>query len=565
MEQIIIEILWHYQPFKEEKLKELFKKPDLTDYKLILKRLKERGYILTIDNYLYLTEKGAIIGYQTRKTTPEVEYLLYKNIPITGIPLDPEIKIPPVNLDTTQPNIAFQPPIIEVPIITLGTNIKLKTASIETIKPKITPLQPKQQMPPQIPIDNPAYIATPNIDTNLFNKFKPNSENLEKIADLQPTAAEIDSLLEGLPSSSQAGGEVHEDILNIIHTIANLEAEGPIILVVDKKYNIEDLVADIAALFLRIKKQGLPEVYSETTFDEARNLAEKTKELQIREDLAKDLEQGKIQRTLNLLKEWWLENKARIIIFPTEKAGTVYKRLRTPLLSKYVAHLLLVEGKWDEKQAYLLSSIYGFLYEPRTIFKLGKNNLYYQLAPMLKNQMKTTINQIIKKLKEKVDPEYWPQPAPEEQKESLDHYQLKWVILDHLILQGLSPSQIIYEQQLKDSMDTIPDIYVKDKKLAIEIETLYGTIYPEIKINRKIQKYKGNAAELWIVVPNPQALMYAKQLLRLEKHYKNKGQNLTIYTLDLKGLGNQIIKETKTKKIRLIKLQDILQAYKKTS
>jgi hypothetical protein len=94
------------------------------------------------------------------------------------------------------------------------------------------------------------------------------------------------------------------------------------------------------------------------------------------------------------------------------------------------------------------------------------------------------------------------------------------------------------------------DVYVKDKdansdcgsmsKLVVEVETLYGTGTALHKVLDTIEsRVNAGADKLWVVVPNPQAVIYLPQLLRLERYVRKlerfKGKEIEFYTLDVKG------------------------------
>jgi len=94
------------------------------------------------------------------------------------------------------------------------------------------------------------------------------------------------------------------------------------------------------------------------------------------------------------------------------------------------------------------------------------------------------------------------------------------------------------------------DVYVKDKdassdcgsmsNLVVEVETLYGTGTALHKVLDTIDsRVKAGASRLWVVVPNPQAVIYLPQLLRLERYVRKlerfKGKEIEFYTLDVKG------------------------------
>jgi hypothetical protein len=87
------------------------------------------------------------------------------------------------------------------------------------------------------------------------------------------------------------------------------------------------------------------------------------------------------------------------------------------------------------------------------------------------------------------------------------------------------------------------DVYVNGgcgsmSGLVVEVETLYGTGTALHKVLDTIEsRVKAGASRLWVVVPNPQAVIYLPQLLRLERYVRElfKGKEIRFYTLDVKG------------------------------
>jgi hypothetical protein len=89
------------------------------------------------------------------------------------------------------------------------------------------------------------------------------------------------------------------------------------------------------------------------------------------------------------------------------------------------------------------------------------------------------------------------------------------------------------------------DVYVNGgcgsmSGLVVEVETLYGTGTALHKVLDTIEsRVNAGADRLWVVVPNPQAVIYLPQLLRLERYVRKlerfKGKEIEFYTLDVKG------------------------------
>jgi len=92
------------------------------------------------------------------------------------------------------------------------------------------------------------------------------------------------------------------------------------------------------------------------------------------------------------------------------------------------------------------------------------------------------------------------------------------------------------------------DVYVNEANsdcgslsgLVVEVETLYGTGTALHKVLDTIEsRVNAGVSRLWVVVPNPQAVIYLPQLLRLERYVRKlkrfKGKEIEFYTLDVKG------------------------------
>lgn len=118
-------------------------------------------------------------------------------------------------------------------------------------------------------------------------------------------------------------------------------------------------------------------------------------------------------------------------------------------------------------------------------------------------------------------------------KESDLHYLIKLFLVKYL----RETDKIKNLEVETKKVDVIPDIFIPDKNLAIEIETLYGTGVKFLrKLGRTIEKYKDKGYELWVVLPNLQFLLFYKQILEVKNEFKDKVQ-IKFLTLDLKNRG----------------------------
>jgi len=98
-----------------------------------------------------------------------------------------------------------------------------------------------------------------------------------------------------------------------------------------------------------------------------------------------------------------------------------------------------------------------------------------------------------------------------------------------------SPSEILEKEHDKEYY--IFDVYVKSEGLAVEVETLYGTVVPVAKLMETGEK-AGAVKRLWIVIPPPQLFLFLKDVLKarkaLRRRFMQKGADaVEFYTIDL--------------------------------
>ncbi|MFP3287553.1 MAG: hypothetical protein RXP86_09870, partial [Acidilobus sp.] len=150
-------------------------------------------------------------------------------------------------------------------------------------------------------------------------------------------------------------------------------------------------------------------------------------------------------------------------------------------------------------------------------------------------------------------------------RESMSHYLTKAFVVNYLVrrlTEEFKEKGAKEDEARRNALDCVRtehqpgganvrfDVYVKDKdangdcgsmsKLVVEVETLYGTGTALHKVLDTIEsRVKAGASRLWVVVPNPQAVIYLPQLLRLERYARKlelfKGREIEFYTLDVKG------------------------------
>ena len=72
---------------------------------------------------------------------------------------------------------------------------------------------------------------------------------------------------------------------------------------------------------------------------------------------------------------------------------------------------------------------------------------------------------------------------------------------------------------------------VRNMNLAVEIETFYGRgdIVTHLEHN-KLVPYRGKGYKVWVVIPNLQAMLFAKELLELQRRAR---EDLDVEVLSL--------------------------------
>ena len=136
--------------------------------------------------------------------------------------------------------------------------------------------------------------------------------------------------------------------------------------------------------------------------------------------------------------------------------------------------------------------------------------------------------------------------------ESMSHYLTKAFIVNYLIrelTEEFKGEGVTEDEARSRALECVEteyqhgnvrfDVYVKPGcgsrfgGLVVEVETLYGTGTVLHKVLNTIESRVG-VDRLWVVIPNPQAIIYLPQLLRLEMHVRRKYKgDIEFYTLDV--------------------------------
>ncbi len=119
--------------------------------------------------------------------------------------------------------------------------------------------------------------------------------------------------------------------------------------------------------------------------------------------------------------------------------------------------------------------------------------------------------------------------------ESFIHYATKAFVVRYLLdEEKVKPEHIKTEYDIGGG---VIDVYVVDPEkgdVAIEVETLYGTFHPLLKLKDRVESRVSRGLKTCIVVPNPQFVIHFKEISYLRRVYRKQyGDKIEFYTLDV--------------------------------
>ena len=101
------------------------------------------------------------------------------------------------------------------------------------------------------------------------------------------------------------------------------------------------------------------------------------------------------------------------------------------------------------------------------------------------------------------------------------------------------PKEHIKTEYAFEKEGVVADVWVESRRLAIEVETFYGTgIVPWRKLERTIEKYlelrtRYDVREVWIVMPPLQTVLYLGSLIYKLRELRESGCDfIKLYTIN---------------------------------
>ncbi|MCC6005728.1 MAG: hypothetical protein LM590_15420 [Thermofilum sp.] len=110
------------------------------------------------------------------------------------------------------------------------------------------------------------------------------------------------------------------------------------------------------------------------------------------------------------------------------------------------------------------------------------------------------------------------------ERESEDHVAMKALVVKVLRESGVEPEEVYCTHPVCNS---VADIYVRERGLAVECETLLGAApAPHLKVLESVRKYRDcqEVKEVWIVLRNWSATIHLGDLIRLESMLRRELQ-----------------------------------------
>lgn len=420
------------------------------------------------------------------------------------------------------------------------------------------------------------------------------SETMAKIFEREATSEYKEEKEETVNEIGEEGGAGLPPLLDFLFDesfidkkrvtgIGSIVSEGPVLILVDKDREFHKFVKLLCAELWRIKSKGHPKVNIYSYSDELNlpfaKLSDDIIEIEnfesILDILAKNKDSERIQSEfISKIDIIINEGRLRFVLMPVSfiingknRFDEAYRILtETPSVERYVKSTIFLALKSrefrEEEEKYaglLLRAMYGF-----AEIELQRSEKISEHAFKLRKNYIENLGRIIEKVRQEISASKWPMQS---ENESWLHYALKHLVYSHLLYNENAKEDCISSEEKLEYIEKIPDITYRcgpDEVIAVEIETMYGTGDPLAKINETVKPYYGKFnADLWLVVPNLQAFIFAHQLLKLRDDYVNEGLKLEIYVTDVTGKGGELVHRRKSNP-GLIKLREVLGFLDKT-
>ncbi len=314
-------------------------------------------------------------------------------------------------------------------------------------------------------------------------------------------------------------------------------SERPIIILAEKPEdeNLEyiEFLKRILREVYRVRAGGLPApAHISTDFEEIKLDIKADRSIYVI-DLDKANVQSK-QYLIDRIKEIYSQNFGFVVLYGSKSSINTIKDLWKPELTMGLSKLpKYVEVKVDNREdIFMLANLFwGFIEKVTPDEAVNLDEYVIKLEEHFYSKIEENANDIRSAL--------IVEPSKEDEEglkgESIIHYGIKAFIVDYLTKFEKIPFENI--QTELEFGDAIIDVFVRHPEhgdIAIEVETLYGTTIPMLKLKKRIESRLRKGLKTWIVIPNSQLMIYLKEILALRAHYKKRYHDLIeFWTLDI--------------------------------
>jgi len=310
---------------------------------------------------------------------------------------------------------------------------------------------------------------------------------------------------------------------------SRLAFERPVLILAEKpsedRYSYIELLKRMLKEVYRVSVRGLPR---------PRDMRTELKEVKLDISAGEsvfviDADESSIERTEKYVRDRLRElySHGFIVLYGTrEKLGEIGTILGGD--EHKIPHLTRISIEEDDALFKLASAMYGLLWvDRRTLdaFVARVEGDFYEEIYRIASDPRTAL---------------FVEPSKDEKDglegESLVHYGIKGFVVRHLLdNEKVRPEDVATERELAD---IVVDVYAEHPELgslAVEVETLYGTAIPALKIRKTIESRLIKGLKVWVVVPNPQFVIYLPTIAALRSFYRKRHPGMVeFYTLDLR-------------------------------
>ncbi len=342
------------------------------------------------------------------------------------------------------------------------------------------------------------------------------------------------------PSAQDIVVEEFEDPIENTFGSASFKvlSERPIIILAEKPEdeNLEyiEFLKRILREVYRVRAGGLPApTHISTDFEEIKLDVKADRSIYVI-DLDKANVQSK-QYLIDRIKELYSQNFGFVVLYGSKSSINTIKDLWKPELTMGLSKLpKYVEVKVDNREdIFMLANLFwGFIEKVMPDEAVNLDEYVIKFEEYFYSKIEENANDIRSAL--------IVEPSREDEEglkgESIIHYGIKAFIVDYLMKFEKIPLENI--QTELEFGDAIIDVFVRHPEhgdIAIEVETLYGTTIPMLKLKKRIESRLRKGLKTWIVIPNPQFIIYFKEISALRSVYRKKYKDaVEFWTLDVK-------------------------------